>query len=78
MQTINITNQQIIEYAKDENKFQLFVFKKKIENGKMTQEDANRKYLIIKRLGKLAELCERKGYTFSDLFALLENLPDKS
>lgn len=74
---MKITNKQIIDYCKRENKFQETVYARKIQAKTMSKENANRNYLIIQKLGEIAALCEKKGMTLDDVTTMLEGLNDQ-
>ena len=64
---IKITNKQIISYSKQENGFQQRVYKRKIQEKKMSAEKARLNYAIIFKLGQIGGLLEEKGMTIDEL-----------
>ena len=77
LKRIKITNAERIAYCERENKMQFFVYKKKIENGKMTQAQANLNYQIIKELGELSAMLKEKGFDWYEIVDLVTNLKKK-
>lgn len=69
-----VTVTKIIDYCKRENAMQLAVYPKRIEAKKMSTEQANLYYNIIKQLGELASKCEAKGISWESLKALVDKM----
>ena len=74
---IKITNAIIMKYCKREQKFQALVYSKKIAAGKMSKFEANKNYLIIKGFHDLAKTLDAKGYKWSEIQNILDNLPNQ-
>lgn len=63
---IKIDNQKIIAYCKDEHRMQMFVYEKRLAEGKMTTYQANRNFLIIQEFKSIAELLEKRGISWQE------------
>lgn len=72
-----ITNQQIIKYTEQESKFQSSVYRRKVREGNMTQEESDTNQAIIKRLGAMARAMEARQMDWDDLAKIFSNIPIK-
>lgn len=78
LKRVKITNAERVAYCERENRFQGAVYQKKIAAGKMTRQQANLNYQIIKELGELSAILKEKGYDWYEVVDFIENLNKKS
>lgn len=64
---IKLSNNVIASYCKREHEMQKRVYPRMIQDGKMTQYQANTNWLIIQELGEMAQLLEDRGMTWQEL-----------
>lgn len=53
------------------------VYSRQVQEKKLSNYEANRRYLIILEQKELLELCERKGVQLPELINLIHELPDR-
>ena len=72
---VKLVHKDYIQELKREASMRTRAYRRKINEGKMQQYEANKRYLIIRNLKELMELMERKGITISELTKMLNEQP---
>lgn len=72
---VRLNNQKIIKYCKAENTYQEYVFRPKVEAGKMAAMVAAEKYCIILELRELVEDMVARKISWQDLRKQVKSVP---